>query len=310
MLFNSIKKPVIGLAPMDGVTDPAFRYMIASYSSPSIIYTEFVSVDGLIRNPNKLKQNLLFSKKEKPIIAQLFGSDPILFKQAVEIILPLGFDGIDINMGCPDKDVTKRKAGAALMKDSKLTIDIINQVNIALGKNRKLSLSVKTRIKKTSKETANWVDKLCNTPIDFLCVHGRTFKQMYRGESNWDEIEKVSKIAHSYNKIILGNGDVLSYQDGINKINKYQVDGVLVGRRTFGNPWFFNKEKVEITPKQRIKALIEHIKYGQKIMPNLPFYNYRKHIGWYLRELPNASLLRVKCIKSNSLQELEKNLEV
>jgi len=300
--WNNLKAPIIGLAPMDGITDAAFRYITAKHGQPSVIYTEFVSVNGLLRAYEKLKQDLIFNKIERPIIAQLFGAKPENFYKAAKIAVKLGFDGIDINMGCPDKSVVnKQGAGAALINKPKLAQEIILKTKQAV---KPIPVSVKTRIGIDKPITQEWIKCLLQTKPSAIVIHGRTLTQMYAGQADWQEIAKAVKLAENTSTKILGNGDIKSYQQAIEKIEKYKVDGVLIGRAALGNPWIF-QNKIQPTIKLKFDVMLEQAQVFTKILPNKPFYNLRKHFAWYCKGFPKAKALREQLMKTNSLQDLK-----
>jgi len=299
--WQKLKQPIIGLAPMDGITDAAFRYIVAKHGHPSVIYTEFVSVNGLLRAYEKLKQDLIFNKIERPIIAQLFGAKPENFYKAAKIAAKLGFDGIDINMGCPDKSVVnKQGAGSALINQPELAQEIILKTKQAVS----IPVSVKTRIGIDKPITQEWIKNLLKTKPSAIAIHGRTLKQMYTGKADWREIGKAVKLAKNTNTKIIGNGDIKSYQQAKEKIKKYKVDGVLIGRAALGNPWIF-QNKIQPTVQMKLDIMLEQAKLFTKLLPNKPFYNLRKHFAWYCKGFPQAKALREQLMKTNSLQDLQ-----
>jgi len=304
--WQKLKAPIIGLAPMDGITDAAFRYIVAKHGQPSVIYTEFVSVNGLLRAYEKLKQDLIFNKIERPIIAQLFGAKPENFYKAAKIAAGLGFDGIDINMGCPDKSVVhKQGAGAALINQPKLAQEIILKTKQAV---KLMPVSVKTRIGIDKPITQEWIKHLLAAKPSAIAIHGRTLTQIYTGQVDWGEIAKAVKLAKNTGVKILGNGDIKSYQQAKEKIEKYKVDGVLIGRAALGNPWIF-QNKIQPTIQLKLDIMLEQTKLFTKILPNKPFYNLRKHFAWYCKGFPQAKILREQLMKTNSLQDLKTALK-
>jgi len=331
--WQKLKKPIIGLAPMDGVTDAAFRYMVCKHSKPSVVYTEFTNVEGLARGATKMIHAFLYNEIERPIVAQIFGKEVDSFYKVTIMLAYLGFDGVDINMGCPVKKVAKKGSGAALIKNPKLAQEIIKsckkaakdwnegitlkQANVHVdiikaikgirpneGKTRKLlPISVKTRIGYDKIITEEWMKCLLEEKPAAICLHGRTLNQLYFGEANWEEIAKASEIVRKENIVFLGNGDVESMKDAKEKIEKYKVDGVLVGRASFGNPCFFS-DKIP-TIKEKLNMTIEHAEYMENHLPLLPFIGIRKHLGWYCKGFEGAKELRQKLMKVNNLQEIK-----
>lgn len=328
------KKTFIGLAPMDGITDFAYRHIAKKYGKVDVLYTEFCNVVGLIRGKNKLYEIFRFDETQRPIIAQLFGTESEYFYLAAVLACYMGFDGIDINMGCPARKVTDRGGGAALIGNREIARSIINSVekgiidykngkkikdintkkyideaaltslvkDIIVDNKREISLSVKTRIGIDKCEVNDWIKFLNEFKLNFIAIHGRTLKQGYSGFANWDEIGKASKIS----KIpIVGNGDIKSYSEALEKINKYKLKGTLIGRASFGNPWIFKKSKELYKPSvDEIKeVMIDHITTFTKY--NNTFYDLRKHMAWYVKGFSNAKELRSKLVLTNSLEEVK-----
>jgi len=247
------KKPFFVLAPMADVTDSPFRQVISACGAPDLFYTEFISADGLASvGYDRLIRHLKFSKKEKPIIAQFFSSNPENIYKVAKLAVKLGFDGVDINMGCPDKKIIKSGGGAALIKDFKLAKEIIIAAKRGAGK---LSVSVKTRIGYSQIITEAWINNIIEAKPDAIIVHGRTMKEMSKVSCHWDEIAKAAKLIKKAGIVAIGNGDVLNIADGIKKAREYRLDGIMIGRGIFQNPWIFNKkiDPSNIKPKDRIE---------------------------------------------------------
>ncbi|MCK9186348.1 tRNA-dihydrouridine synthase [Candidatus Gracilibacteria bacterium] len=335
--WDNLKKPVIGLAPMDGVTDPAFRYITAITSKPSVIFTEFVNVEGLARGATKMLYGFFYSKKERPIVAQLFGTEIDSFYKAAVLICYLGFDGIDINMGCPVNKIAGKGSGAALIKNPKLAKKIIKSVQkgindfangisleragvhedvIAFCKKNKMilkkpekkiiPLSVKTRIGYNEISAEEWAKTLIGFGVKILTMHGRTFKQLYSGEANWEVLGKVAKICKKNDVFFLGNGDISSMAEAKEKIKKYGCDGVLVGRATNGNPWFFKGKDPSL--KDRLNAIKKHVKYFEKLA-YLPFQTLKKHLAWYTKGFEGAKEMRMEFMQAQSGKDIERIVE-
>ena len=339
--WKQIKKPVIGLAPADGITDAAFRHIVAKYGQPSVIYTEFVPCNGLVRGIKRLLEDFIYSPEERPIVAQVFGAIPENFYKMAIIVAELGFDGIDINMGCPDKSVTKKQgAGAALIDQPQLAGEIVKAVKKGIsdwtegkevddleletgfikqikkqskrqlreqinGENKRepIPVSIKTRIGVNQAITEEWIKYLLETQPQVIAIHGRTLKQLYKGKADWGEIGKATAIAKGSQTKILGNGDINSYQQAVGKIKKYGVDGVLIGRGSFGNPWIFRKN-YHPSVREKLTVMIEQAQVFNKTFKDKPFIDLRKHFGWYCRGFPGAKKLREKLVRIDSLQEL------
>ena len=331
--WKKLEKPVVGLAPMDGVTDAAFRHMVCKHSKPSVVYTEFVNVEGLARGAMKMLPAFIYEEKERPIVGQIFGVEVESFYKAAVMLCAMGFDGVDINMGCPVNKVAKKGSGAGLIQTPDLAIEIIraakrgvadfaNGVSLeeaGLHKNiieacggdferREVPVSVKTRIGYNKDIAEEWIKILVEEDPDCICLHGRTLKQMYGGEASWDAIGRAGKIVKDAGIFFLGNGDVGSMEDALGKIEEYGVDGVLVGRAALGNPWFFGGPVPET--KNRLDAVIEHCEYFEEVLGEVvPFHTIKKHLAWYCREFDGAREMRMKLMKAEKVQDVKNILQ-
>ena len=306
--WKGLKKPIFVIAPMANVTDIAFRSMFAKYGKPDVMWTEFVSADGLCSAGRKvLLRDLDFSKKERPIVAQLFTSHPDKMREASAIVAKLGFDGIDINMGCPDRAVEKQGAGAGMMKNPKIAKEIIRAVKEGAPD---LPISVKTRIGYNKIEIDTWLPVLLEENISALTVHLRTRKEMSDVPAHWELMSSIVELRNriSPETIIIGNGDVMSLEDGRNKIKESGCDGVMIGRGIFGNPWFFSGKTVnEISIKERLTVMLEHAKAFDKLLGDIKnFVIMKKHFKAYVSGWEGAKELRVKLMEANDLREVNK----
>ncbi len=306
--WKGLKKPIFVIAPMANVTDVAFRSMFAKYGKPDVMWTEFVSADGLCSPGQKmLIRDLQFSKKEKPIVAQLFTSHIDKMREASALVAKLGFDGIDINMGCPDRAVEKQGAGAGMIKNPKIAKEIINAAREGAPG---LPISVKTRIGYNKVEIDTWIAFLLEMKLPALTVHLRTRKEMSDVPAHWELMSSIVELRNriSPETIIIGNGDVISLEDGRNKINETGCDGVMIGRGIFGNPWFFSGKVVnEISPKERLEVMLEHAKAFDKLLGDIKnFAIMKKHFKAYVSGWEGAKELRVKLMETNDLKEVSK----
>ncbi len=248
-------EPFFALAPMADVTDPAFRRIIAKYGKPDVLWTEFVSADGLVLGGReKLLPDLIFTEAERPIVAQLFGSNPENMRLAVKLVAGLGFDGIDINMGCPDRSIEKQGAGALMIKTPEIAVSIIrsakagiNDAIVEAKENGKemsdIPLSVKTRIGYYKNEIDTWIPILLSENLSAITVHCRTRKEMSSVPARWEHLEEVVALRDkiSPNTIIIGNGDIRDVSHGRELAKENGADGVMIGRAIFGNPWLFSE---------------------------------------------------------------------
>ena len=294
------------VAPMSGVTDEAFRLMFLKYGKPDVFWTEFVSADGLFsRGKEYCLEILKFSKSERPIVAQVFGSDPIYFQKAAKEIEALGFDGIDINMGCPDKDIEKKGGGAALIKKPELAKEIIRAVKRGSSK---IPISVKTRIGYDKNEIAEWIPTLLKENISALTVHFRTRKEMFMPPAHWDLAKEIVRLRDLYapETLILGNGDVKSLEDAKKLVIETGIDGVMFGRGILGNPWFFSGKSPSI--KKQLNAIVEHAEIFENLHKKEPkkFESLKKHFHAYTKGFVGAKDLRERLMRVKNLAETKK----
>jgi len=306
--WQKLKKPIMCSAPMSGVTNVAFRRILAKYGKPDVIFTEFVSCDGLSgEGKEKLLSQFRYNKLERPIVAQLFGSKPENFYASAKICKELDFDGIDINMGCPDKSVIKQKAGSYLIKEPELVSKIIKATKKGA---EGLPVSIKTRLGYTSiDEATEWLTYLLNHSIATLSIHGRTKKQRYAGKVYWNKIEEAKKIAQKIapKTLIIGNGNVKTISEAEALAKKHNLDGIMIGRALLSNPFLFNKNKLDLPRK--IEILIEHAKLFEKFYPDRNFSEIKKFYKAYISGFSGANNLRLRLMKANNAKELEKYIK-
>lgn len=305
--WQDLRKPVIALAPMANVTDVAFRSIIAKYGKPDVMWTEFVSADGLVLAPEegrkKLLKDLEYSKLEHPIVAQFFTSNPEHMKRVAELAVKLGFDGVDINMGCPDRTIEKQGAGARLLKDAKLAIELIRAARTGAGD---LPISIKTRTGYNKPELDTWLPEVLKESPAVVTIHARTRKEMSKVPARWDLIKKAVEIrnASGSETLIFGNGDVVDIDDARRKCKETGCDGVMLGRAIFGNPWLF-KEYMP-TPEEKLEVLVEHTKLFEKLLGEYKsFAIMKKHFKAYVNGFDGASDLRAKLMETENAGEVE-----
>lgn len=298
-----MNKPFTVLAPMANVTDWAFRQVVIETGRPDVFYTEFISADGIsIIGREKFKGELYFTENDRPIVVQFFSASPEHMYKCAQLAQELGFDGIDINMGCPDKSVEKQGGGAALMKNHELAVRIIKETIRGAGK---LPVSVKTRLG-YNKIDSDWPNRLLDTDIVALTVHARTRKEMSKVPAHWDDLIDISKEAKKSGKIIIGNGDVESMTDVRQKAEQYKLDGIMVGRGIFHNPWLFSDREVN-DPKERIDLLVKHLDNFGKLWPEGKNFDVMKRFfKIYINNWPGAKDFRTKLMNAkNKDQALE-----
>lgn len=304
--WEKLSLPIVGLSPMDGVTDAPMRFIAKKYGKADIIYTEFVSAEGLWRiekrgeMENKIWQDLRFDNTQGPNIVQLFGSDPESFYESAKIICRLGFDGIDINMGCPSPGLEKRGGGAGLIRDKCNAVEVVEATRRGSGN---LPVSVKTRIG-SDKPDEEWWKTLAGMNLPAVAMHGRTFKQLYSGEADWDVLRQAAEVIRESGTLFLGNGDIKKYEDF--KKNEVCMDGVLIGRAAIGNPWVLRRDGYVPSVEEKLSVAVEHARKFEEMLPEQKFFVMRKHLVGYASGFPEAVELRKKLVMTNSADEVER----
>lgn len=334
--WQKLEQPIIGLAPMDGVTDAAFRYIVAKYGRPSLIITEFTSVEGIRAGAERLLDDFYYNPIERPVVAQLFGADPQAFYVGAVAAAALGFDGIDINMGCPAKNITERGAGAALIGDPERAKEIIRQTRAGVAvwadgidlrqaglpegissliekrqgelglphpPRAQLPVSVKTRLGIEKNIVTDWVSHLLEESPVAITIHGRTLKQLYTGLADWEAIGQAATLIRQTPTLVLGNGDLPDLTEAHRRIAAYNLNGALIGRSSFGNPWIFQNQ--EATLQEKMAVALEHSRYLNSIFPGRGFIRIRKHLMDYTKGGEGAKELRLQLMKVNSLEDVE-----
>lgn len=303
-MFNwkDLPIPIIGLTPMDGVTDFPMREIQSQIAKPSVMFTEFISVEGFSRVPDNFEKKLSYSDNQKPIIVQIFGHTPEDSAKSCKLLVKKGFGGIDINMGCPAKTVLQHGSGGALIGNYELADKIIKAC-LKVTKDNNIPLSVKTRIGKKEAITEEWIKFLSSFPIDCITVHGRLLKDVHSGENNWDEVAKGAKIAHSKGITYLGNGGIKSIEDAQKVSEEYDLDGVLIGQAAYGNPWIFSDK--EPTVEEKLYTLIEHAKLAEEFYGEKGFVSVRKHLAWYCKGVKKSKKLRSELVMTSNHDEVK-----
>jgi nifR3 family TIM-barrel protein len=340
---------------MDGITDASFRTVTAAHGGADVTITEFVNVETAFYAPQTLIKDFTYSEVERPAVAQIYGHTPEMFYKVTHIVCELGFDGLDINMGCPAKKVAAKGSGAALIRTPELAQSLIRTVmqGIAhwragqtLGElkihpeliekiklaNRlrtgwetppvrnSIPVSVKTRIGYDQIVIDPWIRTLLEERPAAITLHGRTLKQQYKGNADWEAIAQAVAAARGSRTLILGNGDLRDMNDIYRRVQETGVDGVLVGRAAQGNPWLFqSKEQVKqahrsggslslpnipISLEQRFNVMIEHARHFEKHWGSQCFVGMRKHLAWYCHAIPKAAELRAQMVRLNNVGEL------
>ncbi len=315
--WDSLPKPFFVLAPLANVTDAAFRRLIAKYSKPGgpqVMWTEFVSADGLAlaneEGKRKLMCDLLYSEAERPIVAQFFTATPEHMEKAAALAQELGFDGVDINMGCPDKTIEKQGAGAKLILNPELAVELIAAAKRGAPN---LPVSVKTRLGYNKDILEEWLPKLLAAEPAALTLHARTRKEMSKVAAHWDRVKRAVEIRNELGSktLIIGNGDALDMDDAKKKAAESGADGVMLGRAIFGRPWLFatapeNSPSLEV----RLRIAIEHTKLFEELLGDIKnFAIMKKHFKAYVEGFDGAKDLRVQLMDAKNADEVESLIE-
>jgi len=303
--WEKLKKPIIAIAPMANITDAAFRKMFVECTPPDVFWTEFVSVEALLsRGREAVLPDLWFDKFEHPIVAQIFGAKPEQFETVGKMLRDLGFDGVDVNMGCPDASVEKQGAGATLIKNPELAKQIIRALK--KGANP-LPVSVKTRIGYAKNEISTWIPSLLKEGLAAIIVHLRTRKEMSNAPAHWELTEEILKLRDRYapDTLILGNGDVNSLDEARARVKVSGIDGVMIGRGIFGNPWFFSGKTPDLT--ERLERMVRHVKTFEKMFAHIKrFEVMKKHFKAYVHGFLGARELRTQLMETKTAAEVKK----
>lgn len=312
MFWNTLKKPFVVMAPMADVTDAAFRALVAKCGAPDVFWTEFVSADGLYhtREIGKLKDEEnplmrdLLKATEKPIVAQIFSSQPQNIAYATKLVAELGFDGVDINMGCPDRAIERQGCGSAMIKNPESAKAVVRAAQEASD----LPVSVKTRVGYNKESLEEWLPHLLELNPAAITLHLRTRKEMSNAPAHWELMQKAVEIRDRENPqvLLIGNGDIADLEDAHTKIAESGCDGAMIGRGMFGNPWVFAGRKSEDTPlEEKLKALVE-LAYGfEALTPKKNFVILKKHIKAFVTGFDGAAELRAKLMGAERAVELE-----
>lgn len=306
--WHQLPKGFSVLAPMEDVTDFAFREIVATkLPKADVLFTEFTSADGLFSKGYDITvRKFKFSEVQRPIVAQIFGTNVENMRKAATLTSELGFDGVDINMGCPVREVVTRGAGAGMIKNPTLAAEIIAAVKEGA---KDIPVSVKTRIGYETVITEEWIPFLLKQDITALTIHGRTAAQLSKIPADWNEIAKAVKLRDELapNTIIVGNGDIENFSEIKQAVQNYKVDGVMIGRGIFHNPWAFEQQDPPAVHDRQeyIDVLLNHVRlYNQTWGKTKNFEVMKKFFKMYVKDFRGANELRQELMETHSLEEV------
>jgi tRNA-dihydrouridine synthase len=306
--LQSLPRPFFVLAPMDDVTDTVFRQIVAGCARPDLFFTEFVNVDGLqSEGRDRLLKRIQFTPTEQPLIAQIWGKDPENYRKTAAELVDMGFVGIDINMGCPIKAVVNNGCCSALINNRELAVQIIKATQE--GAAGRVPVSVKTRLGYGTIDLT-WHKLLLEQKLDMLTIHGRTRSELSQVPVHWDEVNQIREMRDEIapDTLIVGNGDILSRQEGLELAEKYRLDGVMIGRGVFQDPFVFaaNSPWPEYTKEQKVALYAHHVQlfadtwqHGERRVPML-----NKFCKIYINGFDGAKELRERLMAADSTAEL------
>ena len=286
------QRPIVALAPMDGITDTAYRRVVRRFNPDAVLFSEFTSADGFLRS-ERLRRRLEFQPEEQPYFVQLFGNTPEAFVAAARALEDQGVSGIDINMGCPSKKIVASQHGSGLMREVNTACRIVEAVARAC----RIEVSVKTRL--GWKDTAGLIPfakALADAGASLITIHGRTYDQAFGGRADW---EPIFDLKREVAVPVLGNGDVLDHDDGLRRMQN--LDGFMIGRAAIGNPWVFHKDPARRRPSlsERVEVIRMHYGWARDSKPErLALVEFRKHLVGYLRGFPLAKQARVALLQA------------
>jgi len=306
--WEKTKKPMLLLAPMAGYTDSAFRQIIKQIAPSTICVTELISADGIKFGGKRTMEYLTFDKSERPLIVQLFGKKPDFFQEAAKTVEKMGADGIDLNMGCPARKVINSMHGSALLTKP----DLAEEIARATVEATKLPVTLKMRIGFKEYNQEHFLDLITRfekAGIKALTIHGRTTKQGFSGKANWDPIYLAKK---TLSIPVIGNGDITSAEIAKNRLK--DLDGIMIGRATFGNPWIMAEIEATLTetrytpPKsleEKIPLILEHSRLAIETRGHRGLLEMRKHLATYIKGFQDASKFRSRLVQVDSLDDIK-----
>lgn len=309
--WHALTRPIKVLAPMEDVTDTVFRRIVARCARPDVFFTEFTNTDGMCsEGHDAVIHRLQFTEEERPIVAQIWGNNPEHYLRACRDLRKMGFDGIDINMGCPVKKIVKNGACSALIENKSLAQELIAAAREGAGE---LPVSVKTRLGFRRLQTEEWAAFLLEQKPSVLTMHGRIAKEMSDFPAKWEEIAKVVQLRNAMGSetLIIGNGDVHRYGEAAEKAAAYGVDGVMVARGIFQNLFIFDPagEGREFPPAERIALLVDHLAlYRATWGSDKNFEVMKKFVKIYVAGFQGAAKLRNRLMEAKDYGEIDETL--
>ncbi len=312
--WEKLPRPFFVLAPLANITDYSFRQFMTRYRKPDVLWTEFVAADGLCHPKGRaaLIRDLRFDENERPIVAQLFTGNPENMFEAAKLIKGLGFDGLDINMGCPDKNVMKQGAGAACMRDAELAQRVIRAAmdGVRVDGAEPIPVSVKTRLGWNQDELEAWLPKVLETKPAAITLHLRTKKELSLVPAHWERMARAVEIVRGSGTLIIGNGDVHDLRDAQEKIKATGCDGIMIGRGVFGNPWLFDATKTKVTVRERLEATITLTEFFEQAWGDTKnFELLKKHFQAYVVGFSGARELRAELMLTHDGRAVRSAIE-
>lgn len=302
--WEKINKPILALAPMAGFTDFVFREICADFGA-DVVYSEMANVSALTYSPDKTLEMLGLKNKGVFYVVQLFGSNVEHFKKAIQVVeKERKPDGIDINFGCPVPKVMKVKAGAELMKDLDLSYSVIK----ACIETSKLPISVKVRTRVGEVGVLDFLEKVKDLDIKAIMVHGRTFSQGFKGDI---DCETIKKVKNNFKGIVLANGGINDKEKALEILEKTNTDGLGLARGVLGQPWIFSQIKgseKKYAYGDIVKIIIKHAELIYKNKGDRGIMEIRKHLVWYIKDIPEAKKIRSKLVQVKSVADIKKAL--
>ncbi len=306
--WHALNKPIFILAPMEDVTDTVLRQVIARCGKPAVFFTEFTNVEGMFSKGAKLvNQRLRYTEAERPLVAQIWGTRPENFCKAAQKLIDMGFDGIDLNMGCPASGVAQKGACSGLINNWPLAKEIIDATKE--GAAGAIPVSVKTRLGFRTIDFA-WINFVLEQKPDVLTVHARTVSEMSKVPAHWDQLKTVvdMRTALQSTTLIIGNGDVKSISDAKQKVADAGADGAMIGRGIFENPYLFAEHITlsDKTPQEKMYLLLDHMQLWQDTWGDTKnFPTLRKFFKVYANGFPGAQELRMQLMETQNAAETE-----